>query len=541
MEESVKHKKTYSILFTLLPFIPVFIFSFYVLSNFQNFPNADDFDSLLDFLNRFVLGESTYDSLALLFERHTQHFRTPDRIFALFTYLLTGGLNFYFFSFLGLSGLCITFFLLARSTKKPSYPLLPLVLALIFFQPTYVEATQWANNCVQFIWINVFALLSFIYFRKNPFLTLLFSVCAILTQGNGICILPSIILFLIYKREFNKTLFFYLVSLVVILLAFNFSSLTSSGNKLNITSEFIYALEMLGSSIGYYSKQVSFITGSIIAILSAFLVLKVKREEEYLILFLLFLCGSCLATAHFRLSLDPKSSYTTSRYTLMSVLAIVSILKLSEKFFVKKPFLSTFLLIPAFLFSVQSYKLLTDQYYLRKELIQDSMIRWHLFKKGLLYKPELRAEQILEHSIQLKTFTPKEPEVSTSEVSQVLIPEESADSIQGIWSIEHKLCSDDYLLIDGWVTSKHSNAEFQNMYLEYAKIRYKGEQRHRPDVNLLLAKSPHKVRSRKSGFFFLIPRNGDTNHDFAKIVVVNNTGNWSQRKIPLEEICPPSS
>lgn len=552
----------------LLPLVPFSIFSFYVLSNFQNFPNGDDFDSFLDFLNRFVTSESWFQSLALLFERHSQHFRTPDRLTALLLYALTGSMNFYFFSFLGLAGLVLTFYLIIYYKRDSSLAITPLLASLLFFQPSYVEATQWANTCIQFIWINVFVLMSFISYRKRPLLTLLFSVLAILTQGNGICVLPSIILMMVYRREFNKTLFFYVFTCIATLVLFNVRSLEATANKLDLVSEMYFAFEMLGSSLWFYKQPYALVTGGILSLISALFFIKSGAnicrknqntgkghshsentlEKDYLVLFLVFLVASCFATAHFRIHLDPKSSYTTSRYTLLSVLSIITILRLSADYFsIKSAFkniklvtvflYAVFLVAPAMLFNLHSYKIFKDQYYLRRDIIQDSMTRWHIFKQGLLYSPELRAKQILEQSIQLGIFHPETPNSIISEPYTHTISKSDDKKIQAIWSIEHSLCNEEFLLIDGWVVEKKSNAEFQDIILTYGEQSFHGKSRFRPDVNLLLAKSPLKVTSRESGFFFLVPRHEMKEESVVTITVFNQNDRWSQRNIALDVIC----
>lgn len=523
----------------------ILCFSIFVLKSAVNFPNADDFDSILDFVNRFFQTPSALDRFYLLFERHTQHFRTIDRLIGIAQYLFMGEVNFYFYTILGLVGLVLLFYLFTTLIESGS-KVLSLSIALLMFQPCYVEVTQWANNCIQVIWVNIFVLLAFKLARSNFALTLFNSCIALLIQANGIVTLPIILLIRARLRSLDRKFLFYLVSFFIILVVFNFQSLLSNSSNqkgLNLLPKALYTLEMLGSSIGYLDRTASLADGILFFTVFLYFLISIKKTEEPLVSFLSFLIFSCLATAQFRYTLDHKSAYTTSRYTFVSILALINILCLIHNRFSSSKIYRKFTYIifsGALLFNFWSYCLYSDQYTLRQEQISDSMLRWQLFKKGLMYSPDLRAIQILESSEKMHTFVPKEinPELYVSKESTLDQTTESP-KVHVMWSIDHALCNEQYILIDGWAVLKKYTSENQQVIVSINEENsYLSQVRTRPDVNILNNKRAYPKLYSKSGFFVLLDRQ-EFKSDLKSISLfyLNDKGDWSRKNIDPKVIC----
>lgn len=527
----------------LFPLLIILPFSFIVLTNSVNFPNGDDFDSLLDFTNRFFQTESKLDQFILLFERHTQHFRTFDRLLAISTASFFGGIDYNLFFIAGISGLIILFYLLTSLTSDKSVTFL-LSCALLLFQPSYAEVTQWANNCIQVIWVYIFALLAFILADRRIILTLINSCSAILVQGNGMLTIPLILTIKVRQLKFDLKFLTYCFSFLGIFILLNFDQVltTNSESHLNILPKIKYTLEMLGSSLGYLNRDISLYSGTIIAIISGYFFFSIKESEETLITFLGFLIASCLATAQFRYIQDPSSAYTTSRYTLVSILSIITILLIiHNRYSIHKSYykFEYLLLFLALSFNVKNYIYFQDQYTLRKEQISDSQIRWQLFHTGLLYEPNLRATQILEQTspsiynpppISLDQFYSKQTEM------QLRLDQPKSKIVL---SIEHALCNEKHILIDGWAVLKGKSSASNKILLAVnEEYLFESKVRIRPDVNILVSKKAYPKTYQESGFFVLINRQDLPSSINSLTIFFQGEGNtWSKRSIDPKRIC----
>lgn len=527
----------------LLPLLVILPFSFIVLINSVNFPNGDDFDSLLDFTNRFFQTESKLDQFTLLFERHTQHFRTIDRALAIFSAYFLGGINFNLFFLAGIAGLMLLFSLLTSFNKNKS-ALFSFTLALLLFQPNYAEVTQWANTCIQGIWVYIFALVAFKLANTKSFLTLVNSCLAILVQGNGMLTIPIILMLKAARLKFDRKFILYLISLLAIFILFRFNQVfTTSGETNNhLLSKILFCLEMLGSSIGYLSPEISLYSGISIALIATCFLITVKEAEEPLVSFLSFLIASCFATAEFRYFHDPNSAFTTSRYTLVSILSVITILCLvhnrssSHNLYSRLKYV---LFLLAFTFNIKNYFYFYDQYTLRQEQLTDSQIRWQLFHTGLLYEPNLRATQILEQTSPT-IFNP--PPVSLDQVyskqAEIQLRLDQPKS-KIVLSIEHALCNEKHILIDGWAVLKGKNSASNKILLAVnEEYLFESKVRIRPDVNILVSKKAYPKTYQESGFFILINRQELPSSINSLTIFFQGEGNtWSQKSIDPKKLC----
>ena len=561
-----------------LCFVSIFLlascFCLNVLRYAVDFPNADDFDSLLDFLNRFYQSDVTFDRFALLLERHTQHFRTLDRLLALLGTLIIGHFSVLAFIISGIIGLLFLYALLIlpQSTqshdrqhvpeKKTVSALFALSIALLFFQPSYVEVTQWANNSIQVIWINVWALLALRCARNSFWKTILYSTLALLTQGNGLLVLPVVSGFLVIEGAAARTLSYrYFLAFVTGLALFRYDKVFAQDGShpgLHLIAKLRYAIEMLGSAFAFNSAQLAFCIGLLILFGLSFVLLSGHIRKDPLAGFSVFLVLSCLSTAHFRYDLDPQSSFTTGRYTLVSVLAFICLASLlrqrvGERFNIARYDMAA--MAVGIVFFVLSYWASYDAYFLRYQLLNDSRLRWHLFSDGLAYPVPLRAKQILSASEYLGVFTDtRRPHVSdymaTSLPSGTLAlnPEQADQSSQehiskqqSVWSIEHMFCSSELLLVDGWTAFPELATNTVEVYLQVADGRLlEAKLRVRPDVTLHLTENMFSRRFHDTGFFLLVDRSDlleISSHELTLISRDMTSGAVSTKVVDLKSVC----
>ena len=183
--------------FIVLALIPVLYYSVTLARYVWNMPYMDDYPVLIDFLNRWP-GASAGEQVGLLLEQNNFHRVVWVKVLALLNVGVTGAVNFTFLQLVGNSALFVTAWLLYRSSSVSGrWAFLP-VLFLIFQFQSWNNAF-WAMAAVSNLWAPAWALLAF-YLANQPaeasdrnrlrWLAILVGLVALLTNGNGIVVLP---------------------------------------------------------------------------------------------------------------------------------------------------------------------------------------------------------------------------------------------------------------------------------------------------------------------------------------------------------------
>ena len=507
-------------IFLFCTFILGAIFLKIVLVRAFNAPIADDFDIFLHALSQMKAVSSLNSKLLIVFEPHNEHLLVLSQDFNLVSYKLLGSVNFTVLIMLGILALPLTLAILCRLAHLSGrYRYLSLIPISIFvFMPIYGDAMLWATAAIQNLWVFPFALLALYYGTRGKgfLLSLVFASLALLTQANGLLILPVLTFLSFIQRRL-------LCSLLYAMLTF----LGLAWFKLNIKShigptsslqEFIdYTLSFLGSAFAFNHHSLALIIGSAIVISTGYVFLSGRYRDEHSIAlfgFLLFIILTAVSNAYSRSSMGYDFAFTQPRYRVVSLLSIVACYLI---FLRHNPKLLDNFAMPSYI-TVGALALWTIVVYtelpgLDERLYQaeESILRWQQSGSGLAYPAEQRANTIMQQAIKDELYHP--PFVDPIYyVSQEVKPCPRGIKDERLnFTIAQQARNNDYLLVVGHIVYAGVSAKAPNKtnIQTYAMISHNNETRcfeiiNRPHIDLLL--SNREPRNTHSNFLALIPQ-----------------------------------
>lgn len=170
-----------------------------------NVPYWDDY-KVQDQLQMLVSLPSMGQKVAHLFDQHWEHRIVWTRLIFLAFYKVTGSLNYYGLTLIGVSGLLVLLALLFAVFRRLQLPLayfVPVPFWLFTLQSH--ENLIWAMASIQNFYILVFAVGTFYALAQNTnlsrLLALLLAVLATFTSGNGAVVLIAGLLVLALQRN----------------------------------------------------------------------------------------------------------------------------------------------------------------------------------------------------------------------------------------------------------------------------------------------------------------------------------------------------
>ncbi|WP_169309406.1 hypothetical protein [Thermodesulfobium narugense] len=392
--------------------LPIIFYLWIILRFTINMPYWDDYDSVLNWINRFVTHQNNCNYLiSMLFEQHNEHRILFDRIFILFDYYVFGSINFIFLNYIGYLGLFALFgLMLWISVKKGLSGVYLIPIPFLIFALCQNELISFAMASMQQYWQFFFCLLAIILITKSEdiktsylSLSLLFSIIASFTGAGGLIVFPAILIYLIIYKKGLKNIIIWL-SFSSLIFIFYFIILQYHQTAISIAShqfviehplEYIeYIFCFLGGIAGL--KISSFICGALLFVSLILLSLKYNKNTTTILVF--FFIVSTAAAGLSRISLGVVEAIS-SRYTIYSI----SLLVICYIFFVSQ-LKSTFFRKIFFIFSL-TVSLAFFLYWIPKGIapLRNKEV---LLSSSLVYPSEQRAVKILETSAKLGTFMP---------------------------------------------------------------------------------------------------------------------------------------
>lgn len=496
---------------TLSSFV-VILGSFYaafIWSWSYNFPNADDYTAILLPLIKYSFNPSFENFLATAFEPHTQHLQVLLRFVAFATWKGLGVLNFRVLIAIGLLSIPVLIWMIGK-LAGPKHQTIALILALLAIaQPQYAEATLWATNAIPYLWVNVFAAAA-IYSRikLNSWWSLLWATLSCLSWGNGI--LVPFICFISPKKCSRLLRLSHLILFMVFALLHLKNPNTSgiSRGSSDILNILLYFLSLVGSAPGYYSSSRSLFFGSLAVITALYIFLRYRNYQIYnhpLFLFSVFLAGSLFLCAITRVSEGAFSAYTTSRYTLPSILLILALVLLALELAADKKLYKFSAITFGLLFWFYSMNNNSGFMRQRYELLADSEARWGLFSSGLAGTSWETLNSIHEQAESAHIISVTASSKTLEQRIEVPISKSKAEAIV---QIEYLLTSSNALHLSGYFVPIDNGMRGHRAYLllkglDGARYVFAVQQRDRPDVVLHLSQVQPDltgINERNSGF-----------------------------------------
>jgi len=329
----------FSLLLIFMPAVTLYAVCFRFLCNI---PVFDDYDAVLDFLNKFSNLPSNSSRFAfVLFEQHNEYKPIFANAIVALQYRISGHANFVLLSILGdLQVLAIAWIFwwcfLPRNVDLASRLTLFVPVSFIIFQLNYNETLNWPMPCLQNIGVVAFALIA-LYAATRTGHAAFATACAglalsIAASGNGFALFPVGMLLFWQERKVWRAAVWTLVTIacgVIYFYRYNFASSQQGGGTLHTATHhlnLIYTLSFLGASVGIqrpYIRYLSIVLGIVICVA---VVLAVRRRfyrvNPAVSYYALFLLLTGLGVSGIRSGLGYDQSLS-SRYKIYSDLLLV--------------------------------------------------------------------------------------------------------------------------------------------------------------------------------------------------------------------------
>jgi hypothetical protein len=485
-----------------------------IYKNTNNVPRWDDFSVFFQFLCDYIESSSFAEKMDLIFLQHGEHRKLLTRIITLLDYWLTGKVNLCVMIVIGnlfLLGIGAMFFAYVREKKNAG--IFVFMTVLLIYNGQNFETSTWAMGGLQDMAIVFMAMLS-VYFVTQPavswFVTgLVFSVITIFSHGNGMCLLPSILLsFLLLKKEKEKTVWFTVIAGIAIAyyfcnweiesqgrfigLLYRIPSITMSffhflGGNLWIPSAkiiaclwgvFIFATYIWAIVGEFYKKNIAWFTFFTFMLLTAAMVALNRSADE--IAPLRYRVHCCMAT----------------------VLAVMFYYENREALRLTRLF--KFSVLPAMLFSVFCSMLYLDKCEKYSEYKKVTAFNWQRDKSGLCPN-NANMEEILQRAEDMHIYTmPQIPLAKLTSTVMAVEPNRKNHSSNISYNIDFLEETGEYILIKGWAYTDDMNMDFTDIFLwmsnekQNIKIRPYVERRYDLHFNTMTQES--------CGFFAVIPK-----------------------------------
>ncbi|NID10016.1 hypothetical protein [Fibrivirga algicola] len=210
--------------------VPVLYYVGIVIWYAYDFPYMDDYPVVVDFLNRLPAAGTFGDKVALLLEQNNFHRLVLAKLIAWTNIALTGSVDFRVMQYVGLLALLGTSWLLHRSyavswrygitTSSFFWYFLPGLFLLFQFQGWNVAF--WSIVAASNVTAPALALLAFyLVNRGREGWAIGAAVVALFTNGNGILVLPLVMMTLLWQQRWRWALGTLLVTIPALLFYFH--------------------------------------------------------------------------------------------------------------------------------------------------------------------------------------------------------------------------------------------------------------------------------------------------------------------------------
>lgn len=413
------------IILVITAFLPVYIFYLSISFFAINIPYWDDYDAILNFVNKF-LDVGLQDKISLIFSQHNEHRIAFTRVIVLATYYLIGKINFKLLTFIGNIGLIGLLIVLLKSFIPPKNKFLHFIPAIfVLFQPQYWGSIYFATPSISNLYVLFFAFLAIYLLSKQRIKYFLFSlllaISATFTNGNGLFVFFIGLLSLLYQKRDKEIMLWIFVGIVCISFYF-YGYIKVSHHPSIADSIFIRPLQTLiyffcfiGSSFmdfGFkYLKPVyllPLLIGIFYSLYFLYLIkIKYYKKNGVVFLFLLFLFINGFVAALGRSGFGIMGAFP-SRYRIISILFLIlfyfSMMEILPQEITKRLF--SIMLVLAILFNLFSYYSYSDNIILQKKYLIEGLVLWRKHNSGLSYPDENRANSIMSDVITNKLYCP---------------------------------------------------------------------------------------------------------------------------------------
>lgn len=389
-------------------------------------PYLDDYDTVL----RFLLEARAADAapLKLVFAQHVEHRLVFLRAVALTMVGVTGQVDFVAFAWIGFAGLLLLalgLFAALRPDGSMAARLVAFAPTLwILFQPQFWDAYFWATSALSNLWVLPLALATLLVLgREGPaafFGAVALSSLTILTQGNGVLVLPAgLLLLALQNRRAAAGAWAATGALLVALYTVGFqpvegvpSLLESAGRAPTLIH---YGFNFLGSAAGFSHPSASTFFGACwVASAAALALARYPRQNPALYSLLLMLIASAFLNALGRGHIsgaDYPLAATRYRFYASATMAVtylcwVDWLRCAGPAFAPRLRRAvTVGLAAALAFGAASYAVYTEKALIVSHQMSGGLAHWRKTGRGLRHHDQRHAGRMLERAEQADLYS----------------------------------------------------------------------------------------------------------------------------------------
>jgi hypothetical protein len=170
-----------------------------------NIPYADDYDSVLGFLNQFVAAENYIQKATILFNQHNEHRLVFNHLVQLL-FLGFGEINFRYLIFFGNFGWFILIYVIWRYSESREMSITeysPVIITLLSFCAW--ETMTMATPAIQFHFQILFSIASILMMTRQKFTyAIIFTALSVFTSAGGLLSIPILCLYYLVEKKWSK-------------------------------------------------------------------------------------------------------------------------------------------------------------------------------------------------------------------------------------------------------------------------------------------------------------------------------------------------
>ncbi len=479
----------------VLALVPVLYYALTIIRYAWNMPYMDDYPVLVDFLNRWS-GASMSEQMGMLLEQNNFHRVVWVKVLALLNVGVTGSINFTFLQLVGNAALLLTVWVLYRANSSLNkWAFLPALFLIFQFQSW--NNAFWAMAAVSNLWAPAWALLAFYLANQQSdrlrWLALLVGLVALLTNGNGLVVLPLLCGLAVFTKPYGRqgkgwldgnTMWrSTLISLTIIALFFYFRGYSNpSGPSLTTLlnpAKLFHLLALDTAFLGamFYHPSVAWLSqvvGCITILWTGYLLLtRYDRKNPTLFWFLIFLNLTGLMLAVNRIEKGTELMYASRYRNITALMLTTTYLTLVDVFRLTRPRWSPALVTLASLGAVAIWGISNYTYASKisrfRELKQTDQFLWQQFNLVRGCAPILQPAQKLTLLTQEGLFAPLPLSINELVSQPVATFQPNATRSQNTPEIEYQIdlrrTLGRYYVISGWAKLKGRKANFNDTYV----------------------------------------------------------------------------
>lgn len=416
--ESQSSRPSWSIACLLI--FPVFIYFILIWIYAYNFPFLDDYTTVL-----VHALQPAAEQLKGWFVPHNEHIHLILKATASFDLWIFGDVNLVRHQWLGGFVFLLFYGVLLRTQANENIPWIWLApLPFLLFQPSYWGTITWSTTSLHNFPGLLFALATIRLWsstRENDkWLALLFTSLALLTNGFGMAVLGTLILWELYKywnlrkgsASYSKKALISLISLTVVWIAFRFflgRTHLQANMEGNTPIEYLHFFtNFIGSCFHFLgSPWLNLLAVLMVALLALLIKNGLLKKHPVLFFFVVYLLLSAVMTTVARTDLGAKQGLA-SRYRIYSTLLLCCVYLGYAKLYWKEWRIKSWILPLLFAGSISFYSIslfvnLNNLNKIKQRLIADKQ-RWHSGNPIQEYLNARDAKLILNEADQAGVF-----------------------------------------------------------------------------------------------------------------------------------------